>query len=133
MEVVKKYKKLDEIPFDFTRRMMSVLLADPEGKTILLTKGAPEEVFEHCSQFELDGKLSAMEPSLIAGLKEEYESLSNDGFRVLALATKELPENRSVPKTTSTSWCCEGYVAFLDPPRAQPHVHSRRSVITAFQ
>ena len=53
---VGKYKKLDEIPFDFTRRMMSVMVEDPAGKAILLTKGAPEEVFHKCSQFELDGK-----------------------------------------------------------------------------
>src|ERR1035437_8872215 len=59
--VVEKYKKLDELPFDFTRRMMSVLVADAEGKAILLTKGAPEDVFHRCSQFELDGKLSPME------------------------------------------------------------------------
>jgi P-type Mg2+ transporter len=48
---VAKYKKLDEIPFDFTRRMMSVLVQDPEGKAILLTKGAPEEVFHQCLAF----------------------------------------------------------------------------------
>src|ERR1035437_969283 len=88
--ILEKYKKLDEIPFDFTRRMMSVLVQDPEGKAILLTKGAPEEVFRHCTQFELDGKLSAMDPDHMAGLKEEYDNLSNDGFRVLAVATKEL-------------------------------------------
>src|SRR5579872_1949544 len=88
---VEKYKKLDELPFDFTRRMMSVLVADPDGKSILLTKGAPEEVFHQCSHFELDGNVSPMEPQLIVGLKEEYDSLSNDGFRVLAVAKKELP------------------------------------------
>ena len=118
MEVVKKYKKLDEIPFDFTRRMMSVLLEDPEGKAILLTKGAPEEVFEHSSHFELDGKLSAMEPSLIAGLKEEYENLSNDGFRVLALATKELTGKQLCTKTDESELVLRGYVAFLDPAKS---------------
>ena len=88
--LVDKYKKLDEVPFDFTRRMMSVLVQDPQGKAILLTKGAPEEMFHQCSHFELDGNVSPMDPNLIVGLKEEYASLSNDGFRVLAVATKEL-------------------------------------------
>ena len=60
--VVEKHKKLDEIPFDFTRRMMSVLVENPEGKAILLTKGAPEDVFHHCSHFELDGTVSPMDP-----------------------------------------------------------------------
>src|ERR1019366_6741869 len=68
-----KYKKLDEIPFDFTRRMMSVFVEDPEGKPVLLTKGAPEEVFLHCTQFELAGKLSPMDPDQVAGLKQEYD------------------------------------------------------------
>ena len=115
--VVEKYKKLDEIPFDFTRRMMSVLVEDPEGKAILLTKGAPEEVFHQCSHFELDGKLSPMDPNLIVGLKEEYESLSNDGFRVLAVATKELPGKQICSKDDERDLVLKGYVAFLDPPK----------------
>jgi P-type Mg2+ transporter len=115
--VVEKYKKLDEIPFDFTRRMMSVLVEDPEGKAILLTKGAPEEVFHHCSHFELDGKLSPMDPKLIVGLKQEYESLSNDGFRVLAVATKELSGKQICSKEDERQLVLKGYVAFLDPPK----------------
>jgi len=115
--VVEKHKKLDEIPFDFTRRMMSVLVEDPEGKAILLTKGAPEEVFHQCSQFELDGKLSPMDPNLIVGLKEEYASLSNDGFRVLAVATKEVPGKKICSKDDERELVLKGYVAFLDPPK----------------
>ncbi len=114
---IEKYKKLDEIPFDFTRRMMSVLLEDPEGKTILLTKGAPEEVFLHSSHFEVDGKLSPMDPALMVGLKEEYESLSNDGFRVLAVATKNLPAKQICSKEDERELVLRGYVAFLDPPK----------------
>jgi Mg2+-importing ATPase len=115
--VLEKYKKLDEIPFDFTRRMMSVLVEDPEGKAILLTKGAPEEMFHQCSQFELDGKLSPMDPNLMVGLKEEYESLSNDGFRVLAVATKALQGKKICSKDDERELVLKGYVAFLDPPK----------------
>ena len=114
---VEKYKKLDEIPFDFTRRMMSVLVKNPEGRAVLLTKGAPEEIFHQCSHFELDGKVSPMDPKLIVGLHEEYESLSNDGFRVLAVATKELPEKQSCSKADECDLVLKGYVAFLDPPK----------------
>jgi P-type Mg2+ transporter len=114
---IEKYKKLDEIPFDFTRRMMSVLVEDPDGKAILLTKGAPEEVFKQCSQFELDGKLSPMDPDRIVGLKTEYESLSNDGFRVLAVATKELSGKQICSKVDERDLVLRGYVAFLDPPK----------------
>ncbi len=114
---VEQYKKLDEIPFDFTRRMMSVLVEGPEGKAILLTKGAPEEVFQQCSHFELDGKVSPMDPSLMVGLKEQYENLSNDGFRVLAVAKKELPGKQSCSKDDERDLVLKGYVAFLDPPK----------------
>jgi Mg2+-importing ATPase len=115
--ILEKYKKLDEIPFDFTRRMMSVLVQDPEGNSILLTKGAPEEVFLHCTQFELDGKLSAMEPEHAAGLKQEYDDLSNDGFRVLAVATKEIAGKQICAKEDERDLILRGYVAFLDPPK----------------
>jgi len=114
---VAKYKKLDELPFDFKRRMMSVLVQDPEGKAVLLTKGAPEEIFHQCSQFELDGKLSPMVPDLIVGLKQEYESLSSDGFRVLAVATKDLLQKQSCSKEDERDLVLRGYVAFLDPPK----------------
>ena len=117
-EIVEKYKKLDEIPFDFTRRMMSVLVQDPEGKAILLTKGAPEEVFLRCSHFELDGKLSAMHPDLMVGLKQEYDSLSNDGFRVLAVATRDLAGKHTCAKEDERELVLRGYVAFLDPPKS---------------
>jgi Mg2+-importing ATPase len=115
--LVEKYKKLDEIPFDFTRRMMSVLVQDPEGKAILFTKGAPEEVFQHSSHFELDGKLSPMDPTLMVGLKQQYDSLSNDGFRVLAVATKDLPGKDVCSLADERDLVLRGYVAFLDPPK----------------
>ena len=116
-DLLAKYKKLDEIPFDFTRRMMSVLVEDPEGRAILLTKGAPEEVFHHCSQFELDGKLCAMDADQVVGLKKEYDDLSNDGFRVLAVATKELHGMKICAKNDESELVLKGYVAFLDPPK----------------
>jgi len=115
--VVEKYKKLDELPFDFTRRMMSVLVADAEGKPVLLTKGAPEDVFHRCSHFELDGQLSPMEPDRMVGLKAEYDSLSNDGFRVLAVASKDLPGKQICAKEDESDLTLRGYVAFLDPPK----------------
>jgi Mg2+-importing ATPase len=115
--LIEKYKKLDEIPFDFTRRMMSVMVETPEGKSILLTKGAPEEIFHQCSQFELEGKLSPMDPGLMKGLRDEYASLSNDGFRVLAVAVKELPGKQACSKDDECDLVLKGYVAFLDPPK----------------
>jgi P-type Mg2+ transporter len=116
-DLLPKYQKLDEIPFDFTRRMMSVLVQDPGGKSILLTKGAPEEVFLHCSRFELDDELTAMDPGQEANLKKEYDNLSEDGFRVLAVATKELHGKQICAKEDERDLTLKGYVAFLDPPK----------------
>lgn len=115
--MIDKFKKLDEIPFDFTRRMMSVLVEDPKGRIILLTKGAPEEVFHRCTHFELDGKLLPMDPNLVVGLKDQYDSLSKEGFRVLAVATRELPGKRTCLKDDENDLVLKGYVAFLDPPK----------------
>ena len=128
--LVEKYKKLDEIPFDFTRRMMSVLVENPEGKAILLTKGAPEEIFHQCSQFELDGKVSPMDPALMKGLKDEYASLSNDGFRVLAVAVKELPGKTACAREDEHDLVLKGYVAFLDPPKPQLQPRNRSAAQT---
>jgi Mg2+-importing ATPase len=114
---VEKFKKLDEIPFDFTRRIMSVLIEEAEGKAVLLAKGAPEEIFLRCSQFELDGRLSPMTVDQMVGLKQEYDDLSNDGFRVLAVATKELPGKHICTKDDERELILRGYVAFLDPPK----------------
>lgn len=117
-DLVAQYRKLDEIPFDFMRRMMSVLVQTPSNVPLLLTKGAPEEVFRRCSQFESEGQLLPMDPTLIVGLKQEYESLSDDGFRVLAVATKDLPGGTpSCGKDDEHDLVLRGYVAFLDPPK----------------
>ena len=80
------YSKVDEIPFDFSRKMMSVVVSTPMHKHRLICKGAPESVLTRCTQFELDGDLYPMDPLLIDDLKQEYDRLSADGFRVLALA-----------------------------------------------
>jgi Mg2+-importing ATPase len=115
--VVETYQKLDELPFDFTRRMMSVLVRDPGGKAVLLTKGAPEEIFLRCSHVELDGQLAAMETDGIVGLKQQYDRLSNEGFRVLAVATRELSGKQICTKEDERELVLRGYVAFLDPPK----------------
>jgi Mg2+-importing ATPase len=115
--LVEKYKKLDEIPFDFTRRMMSVMVENPEGQAILLTKGAPEAIFHQCAQFELDGRRSPMDAARIEGLKKKYEELSGDGFRVLAVAKKELTGKQACAKDDEKDLVLKGYVAFLDPPK----------------
>jgi Mg2+-importing ATPase len=111
------YKKIDEIPFDFKRRLMSVIVETPGGKHRLLTKGAPEEVFPRCTRFELEEEILPMDPILIEDLKEEYERLSTNGFRVLAVAYKEPELKTAYSKDDECELVLLGYVAFLDPPK----------------
>ena len=111
------YEKLDEIPFDFSRRMMSVVVADRDGTPHIYTKGAPEEIFRRCTQFELDDERLPMDPILIEALQDEYEALSREGFRVLAVAFKEVPRKEAYSKADESDLVLKGYVAFLDPPK----------------
>jgi Mg2+-importing ATPase len=114
---VEQHKKVDEIPFDFSRRMMSVVVEMPDGVHRLLTKGAPEEVFQRCTRFELEDEILPMDPVLIQDLRDEYERLSADGFRVLAVAYKDLERRAAYSKSDETDLVLRGYVAFLDPPK----------------
>lgn len=115
--VVKQYKKVDEIPFDFSRRVMSVVV-DMDGRHRLITKGAPEEIFKRCTQYELDGEALELEQFLITDLKEEYDSLSSEGFRVLAVAYKDMEQGKDVySRDDEKDLILKGYIAFLDPPK----------------
>jgi Mg2+-importing ATPase len=111
------FRKVDEIPFDFSRKLMSVVVETPEGIHRLICKGAPESVFQRCTQFELEGKLYPVDPLLIQDLKEEYDDLSADGFRVLAIAYKDLAHKPAYSKEDECNLVLKGYVAFLDPPK----------------
>jgi Mg2+-importing ATPase len=111
------YRKVDEIPFDFGRRMMSVVIAMPDQTHRILTKGAPESVFPRCSFYELEGEIYPMEPVLIGDLMEQYQDLSADGFRVLAVAYKNLATRSAYSKDDEAELVLKGYVAFLDPPK----------------
>lgn len=115
--VIEGFSKVDEIPFDFVRRMMSVVVVTPAGDHQLLTKGAPEAIFPRCAFFELDGKTSPMESSLVGGLMEQYKQLSANGFRVLAVAHKALALGEFISKEDECDLVLKGYVAFLDPPK----------------
>ncbi len=114
---IEHYQKIDEIPFDFSRRMMSVVVETPDKEHRLLTKGAPESVFPRCGFFELEGEICAMEPILIGDLMEQYQELSMDGFRVLAVAYKRLEKRATYSKDEESELVLKGYIAFLDPPK----------------
>jgi len=114
---IEKYRMVDEIPFDFSRRMMSVAIESPGGERELLTKGAPEAVFAKCTHFESEGEIFPMEPILVGDLVQQVNDLSEDGFRVLAVATKKLGAQTTFTKADESDLVLTGYLAFLDPPK----------------
>jgi len=114
---LEKFSKVDELPFDFSRRMMSVVVEGPGGERQLLTKGAPEAVFARCTHFESEGEIFPMEPILVGNLIEQVNDLSEDGFRVLAVATRKLDQRPAYSKADECDLVLTGYLAFLDPPK----------------
>ena len=114
--------KVDEIPFDFSRRIMSVVL-DINGARRLIAKGAPESLFKRCGRVEIDGEVQELDPLLLPDLIEELDRLQAQGFRVLAVAYKDVPQDRSVfSKEDEQDLVLRGYVAFLDPPKESTRV-----------
>lgn len=115
------YSKFDEIPFDFSRKIMSVVVTK-DSQHRLITKGAPEEIFKRCTRFELDGDVLEMYPVLIAELKQEYDELSAEGFRVLAVAYKDIANKKEqYSRDDEQDLILKGYIAFLDPPKPTAH------------
>lgn len=112
------YLKVDEIPFDFERRRMSVVIADATGKTQMITKGAVKEMLEACSFVEYKGKIEPLTPSMRDIIMAKAQSLDAEGMRVIALAQKTNPapvDQFSV--ADETNMVLMGYLAFLDPPK----------------
>jgi Mg2+-importing ATPase len=114
---VPQHAKIDEIPFDFVRRVMSVVVETPQGGHRLICKGAPEAVFQRCTHFEYRDEVLPMERVLIEDLRLEYERLSADGFRVLAIAYRDFAPRPTYTKADETDLVLRGYVAFFDPPK----------------
>jgi P-type Mg2+ transporter len=122
------YAKVDEIPFDFCRRIMSVVVKKPDNTLRLVCKGAPEEIYKRCSAFELEGQRHPMDHVIPAELKAHFDQLSRDGFRVLAIAYRDLEPKPAYSKDDEKDLVLRGYLAFLDPPK-----DTARSAIAALQ
>ena len=120
MNVLKeKYVREDEIPFDFSRRRMSVVLRDDNGKRQLITKGAVDEVLDICSFIDIDGDAIDMTPELKKKAYEVYEKHNDDGLRVLAVAQKnEIHGVETFDVQDESNMVLIGFVGFLDPPKA---------------
>ncbi len=112
------YSKIDEIPFDFTRRRLSVVVAREDGRHLLICKGAVEEIFAACTNYCLDEETGRLDASHFETAKQETNALNSDGFRVVAVAYKEMdPSKTTYSIADETDLTLLGYIAFLDPPK----------------
>lgn len=112
------YRKVDEIPFDFTRRRMSVVVEDKAGKRQIITKGAVEEMLVICSHAEYKGAVHPLTPELRARALEISIRMNRQGMRVLAVAHKSyLSKDRDFSVADESGMVLIGYLAFLDPPK----------------
>jgi Mg2+-importing ATPase len=118
LQVRERYRKIDEIPFDFVRRRMSVVVADHQQQHILICKGAVEEIVAVCTQVELQGVRVALDQSHRTQAAAQVGALNDDGFRVLALAYKIMPSDQHMYEATDEAeLILLGLLAFLDPPK----------------
>ena len=112
------YTKVDEIPFDFNRRRMSVVLEDTTGKRQLVTKGAVEEMLSVCSFAEFMGEVVPLSDEIRAEAMALLDKLSGEGLRVLAVAQKnEVPSQGVFNVEDEAGMVLMGYIGFLDPPK----------------
>jgi len=117
VHAIGEFSKVDEIPFDFVRRRMSVVLDGPDGR-VLICKGAVEEVFSACATGESAAGSFALDAGHLATLQAQTLRLNEDGFRVIAIACKHLGADAGAATTLDESGLTLlGYVAFLDPPK----------------
>ncbi len=110
-------KKIDEIPFDFTRRIMSVVV-EMAGQKKIISKGAPEEIFKRSCCYELDGKKYKIDRAKLKILNKVYDDFSREGFRVLGIAYSDLSKSKAAySQKDEADLVFMGFIAFFDPPK----------------
>ena len=118
LEVATAFRKVDEIPFDFTRRRMSVVVAEHDEHHLLITKGAVEEILSVCTQVRHGEAVEPLSAELLARIRTVTADLNEEGLRVVAVAAKELPPTQEAYGVADErELVVIGYVAFLDPPK----------------
>jgi Mg2+-importing ATPase len=117
LDVERNCKKVDEIPFDFKRRRMSVVI-DYEDRNVLICKGAVEEVVASCENYQVDEDINPLIKLIRDDLMDEYRSLSAEGYRVLAIAYREFDRSKTTFSVADEGeLTLLGYIAFFDPAK----------------
>lgn len=114
---LKKYKKIDEIPFDFSRRCLSVAV-EIDNKDELITKGAVEEILNICTTFEYKGQTEKLTNEKIENMRKICKNLNEEGFMVVAICKKIITNNKKdFNSTDEKDMTLLGFIGFLDPPK----------------
>ncbi len=117
-ELAEYYHGIDELPLDFERRRLSVVVGDARGRTRMVTKGALEEVLGICSRVEVDGQVLPLTDELAEKVISRGADLADEGMRVLGVARKDNPAGTGILTVDDErDMVLIGYLAFLDPPK----------------
>jgi Mg2+-importing ATPase len=113
---VKGFDKVDEVPFDFIRRRVSIVVSHEKGR-LLICKGALEEIVSVCSRVELENKIISMTSEQQKKIMDNYYKLSSQGFRVLGVSYKKVDERSTYSVKDEGDMVFLGFAAFMDPPK----------------
>lgn len=116
-QTAKAYKKIDEIPFDFSRRRLSIALQKNDEEAKLITKGAVEEILSICTKMKYKSEISPLSKEAKDSIKSIAKSLNENGLRVVAVCEKILPNSNSITIKEEASMTLLGFIGFLDPPK----------------
>ncbi|MEZ5691926.1 MAG: magnesium-translocating P-type ATPase [Rickettsiales bacterium] len=126
---LKQYSKIDEIPFDFKRRRMSVIVSDSNNTNLLVCKGAVEELLSISTHYNYNGEIFPLDDATRKKFKKTAHELNEDGFRVLIVSYKNTDKAQSVySKNDESGLTIKGFLTFLDPPK-----ETARTAITALK
>ena len=121
-----KYKKIDEIPFDFSRRRLSVVVSDGDKKQ-LITKGAVEEILQICTMVDYQGNVSNITKEIKENVKKITKKLNEEGLRVVAICQKnDVDDIQSFDVSDEKNMILLGFIGFLDPPKESAKVSIER-------
>ena len=116
-DILSKYKKIDEIPFDYTRKKVSVIVQKDDHYR-MITKGALEEIINICDRVQINGKISKINDSIIKKVQSKATELASDGMQVIALAYRnEYPGGKEFDSSYEKNMIFVGFVGFLDPAK----------------
>ncbi len=117
-EKTSEYSKIDEIPFDYSRKKMSIVVKTPKGKHRLITKGALEEILKICNSVKYNDDILELTPEMIEKINKNADLLHSQGMHVIAICQKlEYPGEEIFDVKDEIDMTFIGYVAFLDPPK----------------